>query len=76
MQEVARFLDTKHEGHYKVYNLCSKSGPFITCTAWHFIKSQDLYYLLFPGEKGYDPQFFHYSVERVFIDDHNVPSLE
>lgn len=34
------------------------------------------YYLLFPGEKGYDPQFFHYKVERVFIDDHNVPSLE
>ncbi|KAG7217230.1 hypothetical protein INR49_027774, partial [Caranx melampygus] len=48
--EVARFLDTKHEGHYKVYNLCS--------------------------EKGYDPQFFHYKVERIFIDDHNVPSLE
>uniref|UniRef100_A0A8C4H5U6 Transmembrane phosphatase with tensin homology n=1 Tax=Dicentrarchus labrax TaxID=13489 RepID=A0A8C4H5U6_DICLA len=50
IKEVARFLDTKHEGHYKVYNLCS--------------------------EKGYDPQFFHYRVERVFIDDHNVPSLE
>uniref|UniRef100_A0A668SL52 Phosphatidylinositol-3,4,5-trisphosphate 3-phosphatase n=2 Tax=Oreochromis aureus TaxID=47969 RepID=A0A668SL52_OREAU len=50
IREVARFLDTKHEGHYKVYNLCS--------------------------EKGYDPQFFHYRVERVFIDDHNVPSLE
>uniref|UniRef100_A0A8C2Z7L3 Transmembrane phosphatase with tensin homology n=1 Tax=Cyclopterus lumpus TaxID=8103 RepID=A0A8C2Z7L3_CYCLU len=50
IREVARFLDTKHEGHYKVYNLCS--------------------------EKGYDPQFFHYKVERVFIDDHNVPSLE
>uniref|UniRef100_A0A3Q2YCL8 Transmembrane phosphatase with tensin homology n=1 Tax=Hippocampus comes TaxID=109280 RepID=A0A3Q2YCL8_HIPCM len=49
-QEVARFLDTKHEGHYRVYNLCS--------------------------EKGYDPKFFHYRVERVFIDDHNVPSLE
>uniref|UniRef100_A0AAQ4RI99 Transmembrane phosphatase with tensin homology n=1 Tax=Gasterosteus aculeatus aculeatus TaxID=481459 RepID=A0AAQ4RI99_GASAC len=49
IKEVARFLDTKHEGHYKVYNLCS--------------------------EKGYDPQFFHYRVERVFIDDHNVPSL-
>uniref|UniRef100_A0A8D3C438 Transmembrane phosphatase with tensin homology n=1 Tax=Scophthalmus maximus TaxID=52904 RepID=A0A8D3C438_SCOMX len=48
--EVARFLDAKHDGHYKVYNLCS--------------------------EKGYDPQFFHYRVERVFIDDHNVPSLE
>ncbi|XP_053187477.1 putative tyrosine-protein phosphatase TPTE isoform X2 [Scomber japonicus] len=50
IKEVARFFDTKHEGHYKVYNLCS--------------------------EKGYDPQFFHYKVERVFIDDHNVPSLE
>lgn len=50
IREVAKFLDTKHEGHYKVYNLCS--------------------------EKGYDPQFFHYRVERVFIDDHNVPSLE
>uniref|UniRef100_A0AAQ5WZN2 Phosphatidylinositol-3,4,5-trisphosphate 3-phosphatase n=1 Tax=Amphiprion ocellaris TaxID=80972 RepID=A0AAQ5WZN2_AMPOC len=50
IKEVARFLDTKHGGHYKVYNLCS--------------------------EKGYDPQFFHYKVERVFIDDHNVPSLE
>lgn len=33
-------------------------------------------HLLFSGEKGYDPQFFHYKVERVFIDDHNVPSLE
>ncbi|XP_051902812.1 putative tyrosine-protein phosphatase TPTE isoform X1 [Hippocampus zosterae] len=50
IKEVARFLDTKHEGHYRVYNLCS--------------------------EKGYDPKFFHYRVERVFIDDHNVPSLE
>uniref|UniRef100_A0A8C6SWQ1 Transmembrane phosphatase with tensin homology n=1 Tax=Neogobius melanostomus TaxID=47308 RepID=A0A8C6SWQ1_9GOBI len=50
IKEVARFLDTKHEGHYKVYNLCS--------------------------EKGYDPQFFHYRVERIFIGDHNVPSLD
>ncbi|XP_056141128.1 putative tyrosine-protein phosphatase TPTE [Lampris incognitus] len=50
IREVARFLDTKHADHYKVYNLCS--------------------------EKGYDPKFFHYRVERVFIDDHNVPTLE
>ncbi|MBN3302714.1 TPTE2 phosphatase, partial [Amia calva] len=28
------------------------------------------------SEKGYDPQNFHYRVERVFIDDHNVPVLE
>ncbi|XP_062981923.1 phosphatidylinositol 3,4,5-trisphosphate 3-phosphatase TPTE2-like [Elgaria multicarinata webbii] len=50
IQEVAMFLDTKHEGHYKVYNLCS--------------------------EQGYDPKIFHYRVERIFIDDHNVPTLE
>ena len=23
-QEVARFLDTMHAGHYRVYNLCSE----------------------------------------------------
>ncbi|XP_074843256.1 phosphatidylinositol 3,4,5-trisphosphate 3-phosphatase TPTE2-like isoform X2 [Carettochelys insculpta] len=50
IKEVARFLDTKHKDHYKIYNLCS--------------------------EKGYDPVHFHYRVERIFIDDHNVPSLE
>ncbi|XP_042301407.1 phosphatidylinositol 3,4,5-trisphosphate 3-phosphatase TPTE2-like isoform X1 [Sceloporus undulatus] len=50
IKEVAKFLDTKHEGHYKVYNLCS--------------------------ERGYDPKFFHYRVERIFIDDHNVPTLK
>ncbi|XP_059502920.1 putative tyrosine-protein phosphatase TPTE isoform X4 [Stegostoma tigrinum] len=50
IEEVARFFDTKHKDHYKVYNLCS--------------------------EKGYNPRFFHYRVERVFIDDHNVPALE
>ncbi|XP_075706160.1 phosphatidylinositol 3,4,5-trisphosphate 3-phosphatase TPTE2-like [Rhinoderma darwinii] len=27
------------------------------------------------SEKGYDPEIFHYRVERFFIDDHNVPSL-
>ncbi|XP_072515029.1 putative tyrosine-protein phosphatase TPTE isoform X2 [Salminus brasiliensis] len=50
IKEVARFLDTKHPDHYRVYNLCS--------------------------EKAYDPLFFHYRVQRVMIDDHNVPSLE
>ncbi|XP_066467516.1 phosphatidylinositol 3,4,5-trisphosphate 3-phosphatase TPTE2-like isoform X2 [Tiliqua scincoides] len=49
IKEVVKFLDRKHEGHYKVYNLCS--------------------------EKGYDPAIFHYKVERIFIDDHNVPTL-
>nr|XP_012634118.1 phosphatidylinositol 3,4,5-trisphosphate 3-phosphatase TPTE2 isoform X3 [Microcebus murinus] len=47
--EVARFLDSKHQGHYQVYNLCS--------------------------EKEYDPKYFHYRVNRVMIDDHNVPTL-
>lgn len=28
------------------------------------------------SEKGYDPKLFHYRVERVMIDDHNVPSLD
>ncbi|XP_035398398.1 phosphatidylinositol 3,4,5-trisphosphate 3-phosphatase TPTE2-like isoform X1 [Cygnus atratus] len=50
IKEVARFLDTKHADHYKVYNLCS--------------------------EKGYDPKYFHYRVERIFIDDHNVPAIQ
>ncbi|XP_072259864.1 phosphatidylinositol 3,4,5-trisphosphate 3-phosphatase TPTE2-like isoform X2 [Pyxicephalus adspersus] len=50
IEDVAKFLDSKHKDHYKVYNLCS--------------------------EKGYDPKYFHYRVERVFIDDHNVPALE
>nr|BAO96086.1 voltage-sensor containing phosphatase [Hynobius nebulosus] len=49
IKEVAKFLDTKHKDHYKIYNLCS--------------------------EKGYDPKYFHYRVERIFIDDHNVPAL-
>lgn len=31
---------------------------------------------LISGEKAYDPKLFHYRVERVMIDDHNVPSLE
>lgn len=30
----------------------------------------------FVGEKGYDPKYFHYRVERIFIDDHNVPALQ
>ncbi|XP_053313738.1 phosphatidylinositol 3,4,5-trisphosphate 3-phosphatase TPTE2-like [Spea bombifrons] len=27
------------------------------------------------SENGYDPKYFHYRVERIFIDDHNVPAL-
>ncbi|KAM7435048.1 hypothetical protein ABFA07_014980 [Porites harrisoni] len=49
ISEVVRFLDTKHENHYKVYNLCS--------------------------ERSYEPSMFHNRVERIPIDDHNVPRL-
>ncbi|XP_004399551.1 PREDICTED: phosphatidylinositol 3,4,5-trisphosphate 3-phosphatase TPTE2-like [Odobenus rosmarus divergens] len=49
IKEVVRFLDTKHQDHYQVYNLCS--------------------------EGAYDPKYFHHRVQRIMIDDHNVPAL-
>ncbi|XP_076359222.1 phosphatidylinositol 3,4,5-trisphosphate 3-phosphatase TPTE2-like isoform X2 [Tachypleus tridentatus] len=49
IEEVGKFLDLKHSGHYKVYNLCS--------------------------ERTYDDTYFHGRVERIIIDDHNVPLL-
>lgn len=49
VEEVARFFNTKHKDHYRIYNLCS--------------------------ERDYDETLFHNRVERVFIDDHNVPRL-
>lgn len=50
IEKVAAFLDSKHEGKYRLYNLCS--------------------------ERTYNTKFFHDRVERVMIDDHNVPTLE
>ncbi|KAH9507848.1 Phosphatidylinositol 3,4,5-trisphosphate 3-phosphatase tpte2 [Bulinus truncatus] len=47
--EVARFFNTKHKGHYRIYNLCS--------------------------ERDYDETLFFNNVERIYIDDHNVPKL-
>ncbi|KAK3593566.1 hypothetical protein CHS0354_018654 [Potamilus streckersoni] len=49
IREVARFFNTKHPRHYRIYNLCS--------------------------EMEYDEKLFNNQVERVFIDDHNVPTL-
>ncbi|XP_078002326.1 phosphatidylinositol 3,4,5-trisphosphate 3-phosphatase TPTE2-like [Phascolarctos cinereus] len=49
IREVVKFLDLKHPGHYKIYNLCS--------------------------ERSYNHSYFHNSVERFPIDDHNVPTL-
>ncbi|KAK3099224.1 hypothetical protein FSP39_001190 [Pinctada imbricata] len=49
INEVARFFNTKHKDHYKIYNLCS--------------------------ERDYDETKFNNMVERIFIDDHNVPRL-
>ena len=50
IEKVAGFLDTKHPGKYKIYNLCS--------------------------ERTYQTDHFHGRVERVMIDDHNVPSVK
>lgn len=50
VREVARFFDTKHKDHYRLYNLCS--------------------------ERDYDETLFHNRVERIFIDDHNVPTVK
>ncbi|XP_059138488.1 phosphatidylinositol 3,4,5-trisphosphate 3-phosphatase TPTE2-like [Physella acuta] len=47
--EVARFFNTKHKEHYRIYNLCS--------------------------ERDYDENLFFNNVERIYIDDHNVPKL-
>lgn len=49
VREVARFFNTKHKGHYRIYNLCS--------------------------ERDYNETLFFNNVERVYIDDHNVPKL-
>ncbi|XP_041358735.1 phosphatidylinositol 3,4,5-trisphosphate 3-phosphatase TPTE2-like [Gigantopelta aegis] len=49
VREVARFFNTKHPNHYRIYNLCS--------------------------ERDYDETLFHNNVQRVLIDDHNVPTL-
>ncbi|XP_070198139.1 phosphatidylinositol 3,4,5-trisphosphate 3-phosphatase TPTE2-like isoform X2 [Littorina saxatilis] len=50
IDEVARFFNTKHKDHYKIFNLCS--------------------------ERCYDETLFDNNVERIFIDDHNVPKAQ
>lgn len=49
IREVSRFFESKHKGHYKIYNACS--------------------------EREYDITLFDSRVERILIDDHNVPTL-
>lgn len=59
------------------FTTCAVSRTLLLSHAtFHFMSVMSIITPFFPGEKGYDPQFFHYRVERVFIDDHNVPSLE
>ncbi|KAH3842858.1 phosphatidylinositol 3,4,5-trisphosphate 3-phosphatase TPTE2-like [Dreissena polymorpha] len=50
IRDVARFFNTKHPDHYRIYNLCSE---------------MDHKYDLFYGR-----------VERIYIDDHNVPTVQ
>ncbi|ELT95902.1 hypothetical protein CAPTEDRAFT_62994, partial [Capitella teleta] len=49
IKEVVNFMKTKHENHYRIYNLCS--------------------------ERSYDESLFDNNVERIRIDDHNVPKV-
>uniref|UniRef100_A0AAZ3Q1S6 Phosphatidylinositol-3,4,5-trisphosphate 3-phosphatase n=1 Tax=Oncorhynchus tshawytscha TaxID=74940 RepID=A0AAZ3Q1S6_ONCTS len=39
IREVARFLDTKHEDHYRVYNLCSKYTHYFHYSTCYFLSN-------------------------------------
>lgn len=56
--------------------LIEKHNWFLTWPLTMFIRYRDLTYVSFIlGERTYDPQYFHCRVNRIKIDDHNVPSL-
>lgn len=133
IQEVGQFLDSKHFGHYRVYNLCCKWScywgcPEYTATVIYFFPLPSYLspfpfpslpplpsssppsssfiliptiplssFLPFfppsslatpslslpspspcplpPAEREYDTSYFHHQVQRVCIDDHNVPKF-
>ena len=67
IRDVGEFLDKKHFGHYRVYNLCCKERD-----------RPQIYIMMCPflnlaAEREYDTSYFHNQVQRVLIDDHNVP---
>lgn len=53
-----------------------KYNFFITLSFTVFIRHRYMTYVSFIlGEGAYDPKYFHYRVQRIMIDDHNVPTL-
>lgn len=51
------------------YGFLLKCSFVCTCVG-EFVSS------CFPGERDYDETLFHNRVERIFIDDHNVPTIK
>ena len=66
IEKVAAFLETKHKDRFgKVSKCISYSSSFPRYKMFNLC-----------SEKTYDTSFFHGRVERVLIDDHNVPTLK
>ena len=69
IEKVSAFLDTKHKDRF-----CKSQQPKISPLPTFPTLRYKMFNLC--SEKTYDTSFFHGRVERVLIDDHNVPSLQ
>ena len=69
IEKVSAFLDTKHKDRF-----CKSQQPKISPLPTFPTLRYKMFNLC--SEKTYDTSFFHGRVERVLIDDHNVPSLK
>ena len=73
IEKVSAFLDAKHKDRFLELIMNMEQSYFCM-----FSPLPSLRYMMFNlcSEKTYDTSFFHGRVERVLIDDHNVPSLQ